>query len=328
MAYDRNKALFKTFDRIVDYLPDNTRYKYMLNKKRTKYRDKWLNNEYKGTEYSKYITDEIKEAWADGHTGEGVTINIVDVFKERPAGYAGHRRGTSSHGGKVEAIITGGVQYDKFQQGIAPDSTVNRFSQLGNASFEQMFKDADIVTFTTTYGITRDMDYKFAMPETDALLVVAAGNYQSKCTTGNHKKNHCSKLALSSALGKNADNTLIIGGIYNNTNNLHISSSKAGVTKDSFVVDNVTVPFKWDGIKLSKYSTKEYHNSGGTSFSTALVAGKAAIIKSKFPHLNGKQLANVIKMTADDLGAPGVDEIYGHGRVNLTRALSPAGSLR
>ena len=89
-------------------------------------------------------------------------------------------------------------------------------------------------------------------------------------------------------------------------------SSVAGEYKNNFVVD---------------YGSNLGELAHGTSLAAPRVAGKAAIIKSKFRNITATQLANVIKETADDLGAPGVDDIYGHGKVNLRRALSPIGNI-
>ncbi|HET6379520.1 MAG TPA: S8 family serine peptidase [candidate division Zixibacteria bacterium] len=59
----------------------------------------------------------------------------------------------------------------------------------------------------------------------------------------------------------------------------------------------------------------------GTSFATPNVAGVAALIRAKHPEWTAAQVAQRIKSTADDLGYPGWDNRYGHGRVNATRAL-------
>jgi len=68
--------------------------------------------------------------------------------------------------------------------------------------------------------------------------------------------------------------------------------------------------------------------SWGTSYAAPRVTGKVAIASQKFPNLNAEQLVNLAKYTAADLGARGVDPIYGHGKVNLTGMLSPVGQLR
>ena len=66
----------------------------------------------------------------------------------------------------------------------------------------------------------------------------------------------------------------------------------------------------------------------GTSFAAPRVSAKIAIASQKFPNLNAEQLVNLAKHTATDLGDPGVDSIYGHGKINLNGMLSPIGRLR
>ena len=69
-----------------------------------------------------------------------------------------------------------------------------------------------------------------------------------------------------------------------------------------------------------------YVSTGGTSYSAPIVAGVAALIMSINPQLSGDQVQNIVKQSADDLGAAGWDPIYGMGRVNAARAVSMAGA--
>jgi hypothetical protein len=68
-----------------------------------------------------------------------------------------------------------------------------------------------------------------------------------------------------------------------------------------------------------------YVSTGGTSYSAPIVAGVAALVMSVNPQLSGDQVQNIVKQSADDLGAAGWDPIYGSGRVNAARAVSMAG---
>lgn len=54
----------------------------------------------------------------------------------------------------------------------------------------------------------------------------------------------------------------------------------------------------------------------GTSFSTPYVLKIAAEIKRRAPHYSNDDIAQLIFSTADDLGSPGCDEVYGWGRMN------------
>lgn len=59
----------------------------------------------------------------------------------------------------------------------------------------------------------------------------------------------------------------------------------------------------------------------GTSMAAPHVAGAAALLLEENPHLTPAQVKDVLEENADDLGAPGWDNIYGWGRVNVERAL-------
>ncbi|NUO62887.1 MAG: S8 family serine peptidase [Gemmatimonadaceae bacterium] len=59
----------------------------------------------------------------------------------------------------------------------------------------------------------------------------------------------------------------------------------------------------------------------GTSWSSATVAGLAAMLVTKYGHNHPDLIRQRIIESADDLGAPGQDPYYGWGRVNVARAL-------
>lgn len=65
----------------------------------------------------------------------------------------------------------------------------------------------------------------------------------------------------------------------------------------------------------------------GTSFAAPYVSGTAAAIYAQNPGLSAAQVSQIIFSTAVDMGAPGVDPIYGHGRLNRAAALAPQGQV-
>ena len=70
-----------------------------------------------------------------------------------------------------------------------------------------------------------------------------------------------------------------------------------------------------------------YGTADGTSFAAPHVAGAIAILKQQFPNLTPQQLVTLLLSTATDLGATGVDAVYGVGMLNLSAATTPQGSL-
>ncbi len=62
----------------------------------------------------------------------------------------------------------------------------------------------------------------------------------------------------------------------------------------------------------------------GTSFAAPLVSGAIALIQDRWPWLKNypRDVAKIILESAQDLGAPGVDPIYGHGLLDIAAAQS------
>ena len=84
------------------------------------------------------------------------------------------------------------------------------------------------------------------------------------------------------------------------------------------------------GVNITSVS----HRSGvghvegsGTSMAAPHVSGALAVLKSRFPNMPMRAILFILFKTATDLGAPGVDDVYGHGLVNLARALTVQGHV-
>lgn len=64
-----------------------------------------------------------------------------------------------------------------------------------------------------------------------------------------------------------------------------------------------------------------YAEWAGTSGSAPMVAGVAALIRSKWPDMSAEQVINRIVATAKDAGPPGKDPLYGFGVLDAAAAL-------
>ena len=65
-----------------------------------------------------------------------------------------------------------------------------------------------------------------------------------------------------------------------------------------------------------------YTTLDGTSFSSAIAAGAAALVWSANPNLTADQVQSILYSTATDLGTAGWDEVFGNGQINLGAAVA------
>ena len=69
----------------------------------------------------------------------------------------------------------------------------------------------------------------------------------------------------------------------------------------------------------------DYWRWAGTSLAAPLVSGAAALVWEAFPYFDNDAVRQTLLGTATDLGAPGVDAVFGHGALDVGRAvLGPA----
>ena len=71
--------------------------------------------------------------------------------------------------------------------------------------------------------------------------------------------------------------------------------------------------------------TTGYAKYSGTSMAAPHVAGSIAVLMERFPYMTGAQVASVLKTTAVDMGAPGIDALYGWGMIDLGKAIHGPG---
>lgn len=82
------------------------------------------------------------------------------------------------------------------------------------------------------------------------------------------------------------------------------------------------IDFAAPGEKIFSTSTlSTYGTESGTSFATPVFAGAAALMMSFRPDLEPSQILDVLRITAVDLGAPGRDDYYGWGRIDVGTAV-------
>jgi lantibiotic leader peptide-processing serine protease len=137
--------------------------------------------------------------------------------------------------------------------------------------------------------------------------------------------NHLDELAAHSAYGKTATWVGAPAGARANYAGPPIAGCPAGLPVQNRIPLACSGDVNWFPANLwcKNGSTSTYMFYGvGTSFATPTLAGVAALVgRTRNGGFSPHQLATILAQTADDLGAPGVDNFYSHGRVNAARAV-------
>ena len=167
---------------------------------------------------------------------------------------------------------------------------------------------------------------------TDAVITKSAGNDSITADKESYVKTY--------ATNPNINPRLLVVGALNFAGSTSYKATLATYSNTAgtdpsvatrFLVASGTDPFATGAVAVdgSAYNPTD---SMGTSFAAPRVAGFAAIIRQKFPNLNGEKTASILLDTArtDTLTCyPNCDStIYGKGEASLSRALAPVGRLR
>jgi hypothetical protein len=80
------------------------------------------------------------------------------------------------------------------------------------------------------------------------------------------------------------------------------------------------------GVNIYSTIPGGYGIKSGTSMACPMVSGTAALVIASDASLTNTEVRQRLQETADDLGAPGKDDLYGHGLVDADEAALPTGN--
>ncbi|MEI6102349.1 MAG: S8 family peptidase [Methanothrix sp.] len=149
------------------------------------------------------------------------------------------------------------------------------------------------------------------MVEQGLVMCVAAGN--------------SGPAASSIVIPGDAENVVTVGAVDSSGTIFELSSrgpTAKGDTKPDLVTLGVDVVSALAGSKSGKSSLS------GTSMAVPQVSGAVALLLEAKPDLAPADVKRVLLKTADDLGPPGPDNVYGYGALNLTGALQSISATR
>jgi hypothetical protein len=283
------------------------------------------------------IAGQIKAdaAYAQGITGKGVTIAVLDTgitasdteFSQSGKILQGYNAITGSanvtdqdgHGTHVAGIIAAdrdgsgmfGIAYDArlLPIKVFADNGIGSTAYL-DSGLQYVIGRAPIVNMSLTTSSSFNASTVQQAVNAGLLIIAAAGNSSAA------NPEWPARFAKEAW----ANNQIIAVGAVDANNQIASFSNRGGDTAAWFLVaPGVNIP--------STYLNNQYVYMSGTSMATPIVSAAAALIKQRWSYLRADQIANILFITATDLGAPGIDPIYGRGLLNIEKAMQPVGTV-
>lgn len=304
--------------------------------------------------YSTYFRNKtgVTEANAAGFTGAGVKLVVYDngfninnaSLKDRYSITFGDLTDddpdNTSHGTSVAAIAAGGAWGD-YPGGVAPASTLALADWNANI-FSIITWGAKVFNFSFGYGYNEDdpsksapdangasssdvtryvapwLDEMRAIRDSGAFLVISAGNDGDQADYDS-----AGILAAAPAFYTDLNNIVAVVAMSPLNGTKAGYSNPCGAIAMDFCLAapgtvNLLLPTVTQTDPLTADSYKWF---AGTSAAAPVVSGIAALVYQAFPGFNGNQVRQTLLTTATDLGALGVDPIYGWGYVNAEKAV-------
>ncbi|CCH16014.1 Peptidase S8 and S53 subtilisin kexin sedolisin [Micromonospora lupini str. Lupac 08] len=232
--------------------------------------------------------------------------NLLAGIDTVAGGSGDGRKDSNSHGTSMAGLIAASGRATG-ALGIAPRSKILPIM----ASTSDNFGEADDLAAAIEYAISKNVQVisissgGASTPRlVRAVEAAIAANIVIVAAAGNVPNQPLSYPA-------NEEDVIAVGGV--DRLGRHAAFSATGPQVD------VTAP------AVDIYSTSyggKYSKGTGTSSATAIVAGAAALIRSKYPYLPAQEVAHRLTATAIDKGPPGRDDEYGYGVIDLVAALT------
>jgi type VII secretion-associated serine protease mycosin len=221
--------------------------------------------------------------------------------------------GNDGHGTEVAALI-GGQGFDNSVLGIAPRAMILPV-RIGNSGTDSLLVVAEAIRFAVRHGaqvINMSFGSAVASPTGCDPVLSAAIGYALERNVVVVAASGDAALIHGPVEPASCPGVLAIGGVEPD------GSLWRGSTREPYVAvvapgDHIAFTGR-DGL----YSTTAW----GTSFSAALVAGAAALIRSRYPHMPWYEVDQRLIDTAIPVSRPVPNDGYGYGIVDLARAVN------
>jgi hypothetical protein len=280
-------------------------------------------------------------AYNAGATGQGILVADVDTGADptRPdlVGaisplstdiIAGRNQpvGDNGHADWVSSVLA--ARFNGFGTiGVAYESTVLSIRADTGSATNPSFDDSDIAN-GVEYAIqnhARVINLSLGSPGTSspqlqqALANAVAAGIAITISAGNEGNPQVDAPA-NLATDPRYAGLIVAAGALDQTGKLASFSNQAGAAANGYLVaPGVNLLADCDSTGCEQVS--------GTSFAAPQVAGAIALLLQAFPNLTAQQAVQILFSSADDLGAPGIDPVYGQGELDLAKAFQPMGPM-
>lgn len=257
------------------------------------------------------LADAIASSSIDIVSGSGATIDDSDGHGTSVSGViAARRNGAISHGVAFDADIMA-IRADAL--GSCASGCSFAEEDVAAATDHAVDRGARIINYSLGGGSSIGSRLKSSLAaaaDSGTVLVFAAGNSGSASPT---------------FPARAADDPVILGhaiavGSVDGDGTISDFSNRGGSAADVFLVapgEGIVAPAAGGGRRTVS----------GTSFAAPHVAGAAALLLDISPFLTSEEVVDLLLTSAQDLGEPGVDPVYGHGLLDVAEALRPQGGL-
>jgi type VII secretion-associated serine protease mycosin len=236
--------------------------------------------------------------------------NVVQGIDCYQGGVGDGRDDLDGHGTAMAGLIAahghggGGVAG---ALGVAPSATILPVN-VGRYGLNDRTALAAGITWATDHGakvISISSGGLDSGPEADAIRSALAANVVVVASAGN-------KPASNVQFPAAYPGVIAVSGI-----------DQSGAFATSVSVSGPGVVLSAPAVDIVQPQPGNKYGSGtGTSDATAIVAGVAALVRSKYPNLSATEVVHRLTATATDKGPPGRDSQYGFGIVNPVAALT------
>lgn len=267
-----------------------------------------------------------------------MTIGKTESFKDNIEFKGGYKGGTEGHGAAVASLILSPHDGEGIM-GIAPSATVlnyNPFDKTNSASWDDVesginklaAEGASVINISLGVPewtlhqewariFDRAMEKSFKY---DTVLVKAAGNEGITQTQDIEWDND-----------DVFDNLILVGSV-NPIGGISAFSNRPGeacLVVDGTCDEEDKLKYRFmvapGELILVSDGAGGVTRVSGTSFAAPLVSGAITLLHDRWPWFKdyAEETVDIMFESARDLGAPGVDSVYGHGLLNVEASQSP-----